>query len=296
MAVSSGLSSGEVHVIFGVVSVASATKNDGAFVVGGYATPFDLAAACLCVGGAVIALEWSENYGTPVKSTSLRVVSNLQGGAHAVARDSRILLLGGVSACFEAAMYAFVFEWTPSLKVEGAPDPPYGEIFSIMMLACMCGTRVFGIAQRRVKPDRSTRVLLLVSVAALAVPATTAGPTLCVLSFLVFEVCVGVYFPAVSTLKSNLVPDAIRSTVYNLFRVPLNLLVLAILLSHISTRVIFLASVALLVLAALMQHRLCLLLLHADASAEPKTTTTTIARLDDRDDDDKKPLYETADV
>ena len=44
-------------------AVADAGGPDGAIMVGGYCAPFDLAAAVLLVGGVVILLTWSENYG-----------------------------------------------------------------------------------------------------------------------------------------------------------------------------------------------------------------------------------------
>merc|ERR1719311_1213622 len=45
-----------------------------------------------------------------------------------------------------------------------------------------------------------------------------------------FELCVGIYFPSICTLKSEAVPEAHRATVYNLFRAPMNLIVVSVLL------------------------------------------------------------------
>merc|ERR1719231_1270399 len=53
-------------------------------------------------------------------------------------------------------------------------------------------------------------------------------------SFLVFEFCVGVYWPTVGTIKSEVVPEEIRATIYNLYRVPLNAVVCGILLNNFS--------------------------------------------------------------
>jgi MFS transporter, MFS domain-containing protein family, molybdate-anion transporter len=50
------------------------------------------------------------------------------------------------------------------------------------------------------------------------------------LSFMVFEACVGLYFPSIGTLRSQYIPEANRSTIMNLFRVPLNFLVVVVLL------------------------------------------------------------------
>ena len=49
--------------------------------------------------------------------------------------------------------------------------------------------------------------------------------------FLIFEVCVGCFWPAISTLRAKYIPDNVRSTVMNIFRVPLNLIVILSLLN-----------------------------------------------------------------
>ena len=58
------------------------------------------------------------------------------------------------------------------------------------------------------------------------------------------------------TLKSKIIPDAQRSTIYNLFRVPLNVLVLLVLLSKLPTQMVFTAAASLLLAAAVLQHLL----------------------------------------
>merc|ERR1719231_1512035 len=79
---------------------------------------------------------------------------------------------------------------------------------------------------------------------------------LCLVAFLLFEGVVGCYFPALGTLKSKIIPDAQRSTIYNLYRVPLNVLVLLVLLSKMPTQAVFTATAALLLAAAVLQQLL----------------------------------------
>ena len=49
-------------------------------------------------------------------------------------------------------------------------------------------------------------------------------------SFVLFELCCGIHFPLISTLRSRYIPEDSRSAVLNLVRIPLNLLVCIILL------------------------------------------------------------------
>ena len=44
---------------------------------------------------------------------------------------------------------------------------------------------------------------------------------------------VGFYYPCIGTLKSQIVDGRARSTIYNIFRIPLNLIVASVLLAHI---------------------------------------------------------------
>merc|ERR550532_2352404 len=71
------------------------------------------------------------------------------------------------------------------------------------------------------------------------------------LAFMLFEFCVGVYFPCVGVLKSDIVPEQVRGTMYNLYRVPLNAIVVILLLSDISMATCFRVNAALLLVSFL---------------------------------------------
>merc|ERR1711937_958665 len=47
-------------------------------------------------------------------------------------------------------------------------------------------------------------------------------------AFFLFEMCVGMYFPSISTLRSKYLPDSHRSVIMNLFGIPLNALVVSV--------------------------------------------------------------------
>ena len=46
-------------------------------------------------------------------------------------------------------------------------------------------------------------------------------------AFLLFEVCVGAFFPAMAVLRSKVLPSTGLSTIMNIFRVPLNIIVVS---------------------------------------------------------------------
>ena len=226
----------------------------------GLTAPFDLAILCFAVGGTLVALRWDENYGAAGRGGEaagrLSLVDQLTAALDAVRRDRRILLLGGCQALFEATMYTFVFLWTPALSPRGE-DVPHGFVFATFMLCCMIGSSCVGTLQGRrgCGPLNYLGLVLLLAAASLATPAVLhlagrgaeagveagvgaetgakrsigAAGRMQVLAFCVFEACVGVFWPAMMQLRSVYVPEEVRATVLNLFRVPLNLFVCVVL-------------------------------------------------------------------
>ena len=61
---------------------------------------------------ALVLLTWRENHG----DTSVSAGLNIRSGLAVLVNDRRVLLVGLVQSLFEAAMYLFVFSWTPLLE------------------------------------------------------------------------------------------------------------------------------------------------------------------------------------
>uniref|UniRef100_A0A7S2PPE9 Molybdate-anion transporter n=1 Tax=Zooxanthella nutricula TaxID=1333877 RepID=A0A7S2PPE9_9DINO len=225
--------------------------------VGGYCCPFDLAIICLIIGMVLIAFLFEENYGSTESAggEEMSQLDNLKQAGALLFSDKRMLLLGIVVSTFEGSMFAFVFNWTPALKSSTNP-PPHGVIFAMFMMACMCGASAATLFSAIAKPSIRLVVccatgfmsFVLASVAALD---SEGHLRLSLSAFLLFEFCVGVYFPSVGVLKSDVVPEQVRGTMYNLYRVPLNAIVVGLLLSNIPMATCFKLN-ALLLLAALV--------------------------------------------
>jgi hypothetical protein len=50
-------------------------------------------------------------------------------------------------------------------------------------------------------------------------------------AFLLYEVCVGMLYPTYSKIKSEFLPEKSRGTMMNIFKIPLNLIVIFLLLN-----------------------------------------------------------------
>lgn len=176
-------------------------------------------------------------------------------------KDVRSLAL--MSGFFESSMFIFVFLWTPAIMQanegpEAISSPPFGLVFALFMLGCMAGSCLFshltsseelaasallpesvaGFLNRLRGPEpwETPKIALLVfvlSTFAHFVAVVCKGSFFILLAFVLFEIAVGMYFPSMGMLKSKVVPESCRSTLYNFFRVPLNFIVCCVLLSNV---------------------------------------------------------------
>ena len=152
--------------------------------------------------------------------------------------DARLPLVGLVQSLFEGTMYSFVFLWGPTLEEKVADNIPYGVVFSAMMVSIMIGSSIFSALLNAGSSVETVYIgLLLLAMGSMAVCTLqqATGPMV-LYSFLVFELCCGIYFPSAGTLRSRLIPEEVRSAVTNIYRIPLNIFVATVLLNVRSRR------------------------------------------------------------
>lgn len=261
------------------------------FHYGGVIAPFDLAALLLVVGLSLLSTTWMENRGESLSVQKLAIgeaassreqvempLATLSRGVDVIKAKPTLLALMAVVTGFESATYAFVFNWTPAIESSAGSTPNFGGVFATLMLAYMAGTSVFQLMSMPGYPASQTImprsqmpavVLLQASVlfgslalvmSALALTYLPSASSICTAwclgGFVAFEFCCGLYAPAMSAVKSALVPEELRSTVYNTYRVPMNATVLIILLSGLSTAQALFACVGLLLAASLATRML----------------------------------------
>lgn len=248
-----------------VVALGGMTRFEAlpACYVGGFISAFDLASFLLIIGFCVISVSWGENYGK--ESTAVAERESLgelfMNGLRQVFSSQNMLVLMVVVAAFEGCMYTFVFNWTPALK-NSFSTPAFGTVFACFMMCYMSGSSVFELLTANGVSDPLTllKSALMSGAMAFLIPAFAFGQlavsvgqmSVIYVGFLVFEFCCGLYFPSVSTLKSQTVPEQHRATIYNIYRVPMNGIVLIVLLNDISMMAVFYICFGLLVTAVAM--------------------------------------------
>lgn len=135
-------------------------------------------------------------------------------------------------------MYLFVFFWSAALKsaralVRSDSPPPFGLIFSTFMCAMMLGSQVSTVFGGKVTVPsvvQSLAVTLLVASMTLSLAVSCTSEFVTLWAFCIFELCVGLYFPAIGYLRGQLVHGGIRGYVYGLLRLPLNAFVFVALM------------------------------------------------------------------
>ena len=128
-------------------------------------------------------------------------------------------------------MYLFVFFWSAAIvsarQVVGVTnDPPFGIIFACFMCAMMAGSLLWSTMSSSHDVASASHVLQIAitfaSVALLSAIVLMSREHLVFWAFCVVELCVGMYFPSMNFLKSNIVEDSSRAMIYSFIRLPLS--------------------------------------------------------------------------
>lgn len=243
----------------GLVAIGAGLGASVAARLGGFVAPFLVALMVLVVAAILIQSSWTENYG----DASIDISQGFKGAIEAC-RDSRVWLLGLCCSLFEGSMYSFVFMWSPvlisSLGDSGIKeDVPFGLVFACFMVCIMMGSSLFQMHQSRSHSSVNTTLTasLALSTLALSTPLWTNDWRLLTFAFLLMELACGLYFPSAGTLRGRVIPERVRSSVMNLFRVPLNLIVVGVLLNvdNMSTTTVFALTTSGL-LVAIVAHQI----------------------------------------
>ena len=168
----------------------------------GPVSPFMLAIPFLAVSGILIYKYWPENYG----NTSMNLKKSCMEGLRTILFQEEILFLGIIQSLFEANMYIFVFQWTPLLD---DAKPPLGMVFATFMICIMIGSSLYTILLGLKFNDAQ--------ILCGAIFASIISSAICIFStnnyggnvyvtffaFLLLETAIGMYFPSVGYLRSQ---------------------------------------------------------------------------------------------
>ncbi|KAI9496357.1 hypothetical protein BDB00DRAFT_810124 [Zychaea mexicana] len=261
----------------GLVAIVAGIVANAVVDLWGYTAPFVVSMALVVLAAGTISSTWAENYGES-SSGQIQLMRTLKEGLQALLRDSNILVLGAAQTVFECAMYIFVLLYTPAIEKtaavyvgtdEKSQELPLGYLFSTMMFAVMMGSLTFQTLERQSSSSSAWRLaswctkdrllvlalgLASTSFGAMMYDEATSLPIL-VVAYHVFEFSTGLYYPSLSSLKAEAIPEETRAAVMTLLRIPMNVGV-GIIMWHVddlSTPMLFaICSLMTMVGAALM--------------------------------------------
>lgn len=144
------------------------------------------------------------------------------------------------------------------------------------MVACIIGATIFGWAMSKNMSHESLNLRML-GVAAFSMGVSVMENLhIRSLGFFIFEACVGMYWPCMGSMRAKYVPEESRATIMNIFRIPLNIIVVLALLkvSEFPTSQVFLYNVVLLSAGWLCQYSLNQLL-SAEKALNPYEVVST---------------------
>lgn len=259
----------------GVVAIASGLVAGWFADRFGKVMPFDIATCALAALAGVLYATWSENYG----DASASVTGGLARAWRSLIADERILLLGITQAAFESALYVFTFVWTPALQMSRhtRSEIPHGTIFATFMAATMMGSSMFAVASRFVRVDRIMRAVFAIGMCAFVAALVSDSIVVIYISFVIFEVLCGIYYPAMATMRAPFIPEESRSALLTFFRVPLNVIVVVALYEDLEINTVFAMCAMLMLCALLSQLRLRKLTRNANETLPDPPLRKTVA-------------------
>jgi MFS transporter, MFS domain-containing protein family, molybdate-anion transporter len=92
----------------------------------------------------------------------------------------------------------------------------------------MFGSLLYKRISTSAKPIPSQQILtglLVLASACFFMPAYFRDERITLWCFCLFELCCGVYYPVMGSLKGKLIDDGMRASIYGILRVPLNVFV-----------------------------------------------------------------------
>eukprot|EP01103_Thecamoeba_quadrilineata_P014877 TRINITY_DN4537_c0_g1_i3.p1 TRINITY_DN4537_c0_g1~~TRINITY_DN4537_c0_g1_i3.p1 ORF type:complete len:384 (-),score=26.85 TRINITY_DN4537_c0_g1_i3:309-1460(-) len=219
--------------VFGnaIVAILAGSLSSYAAQSYGFTAPFITSFLALLCCVYFVTVSFNENYG----DSEVKVQNIFINALSEIKKDQRLPLIGLPQSLFEAAMYTFVFMWTPLLQENAGEgqDVPFTLIFMCFMFCQVIGSFLYLHLVRRTTAENIARWVYIISSFSLFIPFFFQNTPLLLLSFFTFEICCGVYFPCIATIKSKYIPEHTRVAVMSFLRIPQNVLIVFILMKVI---------------------------------------------------------------
>lgn len=192
-------------------------------------------------------------------------------------QDKPLLAVGIIESCFKISLQLFMFMWTPLLEETSGSLIHPGSIFVCFMLARLAGSELFNGIKKVMKTNTYILSIFITVTGALSfyLEYKIANFNFIFIMLIYFDGLSGLIFPLMSSLKSQMIPEKLRTTIMTFFRIPINIVAILTLFfsSYISTLQICLICFVIMLISAVVN--ILLFMWHTPPDAEKRKVETT---------------------
>ncbi len=148
-------------------------------------------------------------------------------------KKNNVLYLGITEAIVQSSFSLFIFIWTPILSnLAPSGELNYGTAFICFVLSLICGAIIYDILLIKLKYSYYKVLFgsLLLQFFCFVLILISRSFYLCLMVFAVINGNLGFASPLLSIIKSNLIIERYRSQLMTIFRIPLYVIVITLLL------------------------------------------------------------------
>lgn len=197
-------------------------------------------------------------------------------------QDKPLLAVGIIESCFKIALQLFMFMWTPLLEETAGSLIHPGSIFVCFMLSRLAGSELFNGIKKVMKTNTYILSIFITVTGALSfyLEYQIANFHFIFIMLIYFDGLSGLIFPLMSTLKSQMIPEKLRTTIMTFFRIPINVVAILTLFfsTYITTLQICLICFGIMLISAVVNILLFMWHTPPDADKRKVETTTKITR------------------
>ena len=194
----------------------------------GIYAPFVISFTFSLLSLLVIAKNWKEN----ALSKSETIMAQMKGALREF-KKGEVLGIGLIEGIVMACLNMFLFSWTPILKQSTSGGMNPGFIFTSMVLTMIVGTKICKLLIVYLYCDYFISIIGCLFLQGIFLILTYYKDSFLerLIFLCAFDGLIGFYNPVNSVLKSKILVEKYRALLMNLFRVPLNIYVIIVLLT-----------------------------------------------------------------
>lgn len=194
----------------------------------GIYAPFVISFTFSLLSLLVIAKNWKEN----ALSKSETIMAQMKGALREF-KKGEVLGIGLIEGIVMACLNMFLFSWTPILKQSTSRGMNPGFIFTSMVLTMIVGTKICKLLIVYLYCDYFISITGCLFLQGIFLILTYYKDSFLerLIFLCAFDGLIGFYNPVNSVLKSKILVEKYRALLMNLFRVPLNIYVIIVLLT-----------------------------------------------------------------